>query len=116
MEWVQARDLAGRVLALPNQFPGLIERLGLTRSQVNESVWGIPRRGQYRSGAAAVARVLHELGGPWRRVATLYRVRPLALVAEAFYRLFARHRGRFSRWGVTPACGRPNVRCTPEGE
>ena len=114
MDWVRARDPAGRVLALPNQTPGILERTGLTRAQVDAAVWAIDRRGRRYAGAAAVNRTLRELGG-WRRMAALYRLGPLRWCEDRAYAWFALHRGRFGRWGSTPACARPGVPCTPEG-
>lgn len=114
MEWVHARDPAGRVLALPNQTPGLLARTGLTRAQVNASAWVIDRQGRRYAGAAAINRTLRELGG-WRALAIPAVVPPIAWAEEAFYSWFARHRGRFARWGSTPACARPGVACEPPG-
>jgi predicted DCC family thiol-disulfide oxidoreductase YuxK len=113
--WVRARDRAGRVSSLPNQTPGLKERLGLSRDEVNRQVWAITRDGGACGGAAACAAVLRELGGVWRALAMLYEVPGLRWCADRFYAWFALRRGRLSRWGVIPACERPGVPCTPEG-
>jgi predicted DCC family thiol-disulfide oxidoreductase YuxK len=114
VDWIRARDRAGRVLALPNQAPGLLDSVGLTTAQVDVSVWAIDRRGRRYRGAAAINRAVRELG-PWRYAAALYAVPPLRWGEDAFYHWFARNRGRFGRWGSTPACARPGVPCTPEG-
>ncbi len=113
VEWVRARDPSGRVLALPSQTPGLKERLGLSREEAARTVWVFTRDGRRYAGAAAVAAVLRELGGAWRGIAALYAVLPLAWLSERAYAWFARHRGRFARWGVRPACARPGARCEP---
>ncbi|MGI8554675.1 MAG: thiol-disulfide oxidoreductase DCC family protein [Dehalococcoidia bacterium] len=117
MDWVRMRDPAGRVLALPSQTPGLIEQIGLTRTQVNRSVWVITRDGRCYHSAAASNRVLQELQhSHWRVLARLYRVPGLGRWEEWCYAWFARNRGHFVRWGMTPACERPGVPCTPEGQ
>jgi predicted DCC family thiol-disulfide oxidoreductase YuxK len=110
VEWVRARDSAGRVRALPNQAPGLLAATGLTRTQVDAAVWTIDRTGRRHAGAAATNRVLRELG-PWRHLAELYRLPPIRWCEDRFYTWFARNRGRFARWGSVPACKRPEYRC-----
>lgn len=111
--WLQARDRAGRVRVLPSQTPGLREQLGLSRADTDRQAWAVAAGGRRYGGAAAINRVLGELG-PWRFVAALYDVPGLRQGEEAAYRLFARHRGRFARWGVTPACERPDSDCATE--
>jgi predicted DCC family thiol-disulfide oxidoreductase YuxK len=105
--WVRRRDRAGRVQAIPNQQPGALERLGMTRAEADRAAWTVDAQGRRLEGAAAVNRVLAELGGPWRAVALFYRLRPAAAAEEALYRWFARHRSRFHRFGVTPECDDP---------
>jgi predicted DCC family thiol-disulfide oxidoreductase YuxK len=114
VDWVQARDTSGRLLVLPNQTPGLLERTGLTRADVDRAVWVITRTGRRYEGAAAINRALRELGG-WRHVAGLYRVPGVRWCEDRLYAWFAPNRGHFSRWGATPACERPGVLCEPEG-
>ncbi|MGD9511679.1 MAG: thiol-disulfide oxidoreductase DCC family protein [Geminicoccaceae bacterium] len=115
--WVQAHDRAGRVRALPNQTPGLIAVLGLTRADVDRAAWAFTRDGRRFSGAAAINRVLAALDHrPWNQLARWYRVPILGWWEERGYAWFARHRGRFARWGERPACAAPSARCTPEGE
>lgn len=111
--WVRARDCAGRVLALPSQAPGVLAAAGLTHAEADRAAWAFTRDGRRYEGAAAVNRVLRELGG-WRLLALPYAVPPLRWCEEGFYRWFARHRARFARWGVTPECERPGVQCRPE--
>lgn len=100
--WVRRRDRAGRVLVLATQTPGALEHYGVTPEEALRAAWTIDREGRRLEGAAAVSRVLHELSGGWRVVAALYRIRPLGVAEEAFYRWFARNRSRFARFGVTP--------------
>jgi predicted DCC family thiol-disulfide oxidoreductase YuxK len=82
------------VLAKPNQDPGLVERLGLTREQVDRAIWTVDPAGRKLTAAAAANRVLEELRWPWPWVAALYRVPPLAWLEEAAYRWVARNRHR----------------------
>ncbi len=107
------RDPAGRVLALPNQTPGLTERLGLSRVQVDRAVWVITRDGRRYAAAEATNVILAELGGVWRLLSLLYALPLVGGFEEWFYEWFARNRGRFARWGVPPARERPRVPCDP---
>jgi predicted DCC family thiol-disulfide oxidoreductase YuxK len=109
--WVRRRDRAGRVLAVANQKPGALERYGVTRAQADRAAWTVDAEGHRLGGAAAINRVLHELGGVWRVAAAAYRFPPAAGVEEAFYRWFADRRSRFHRLGVTPECEEPGAGC-----
>ena len=93
--WVRRRDRAGRVLAVANQEPGVLGRYGLTRAEADRAAWTVDSDGRRREGAAAVNRVLDELGGGWRLLAALYRSKPIASLEDAFYDWFARNRSRF---------------------
>ena len=87
--------------ALPNQQPGLIERCGLTRDDVDRYVWVVEATGRRFRGAAAVGRVLRELGGAWRVLGWAAGLPGAGLV----YGLVARARGRLSAvWGDPPPC------------
>jgi predicted DCC family thiol-disulfide oxidoreductase YuxK len=87
------------VSALPNQEPGLAERLGLSRADVDRAVWVIEPGGRRFHGAAAVARVLREMGGGWRLLGGAAKLPGAGLV----YELVARTRGRLSAlWGDSP--------------
>ena|SRR6266480_5319607 len=109
--WVRRRDRAGRVLAVANQAPGALERYEVTRQEADRAAWTVEPAGRRLEGAAAVNRVLAELGGGWGAMAALYRARPVAVAEEAFYRWFAARRSRFHRFGVTPECDEPDARC-----
>ena len=109
--WVRRRNRAGRVQAIASQKPGVLERFGVTRAEADRAAWTIDPNGRRLEGAAAVNRVLAELGGPWPSLASLYRLRPVAAAEEAFYRWFARNRSRFHRFGVTPECDEPDAHC-----
>ena len=109
--WVRRRDRAGRVLALPNQKRGVLARYGLTRDEADRAAWTFEADGKRSGGAAAVNRVMHELGGGWSGVARAYRLRPVALAEERAYRWFAKHRSRWHRFGVRPECDEPGSDC-----
>jgi len=99
---VRARDEAGRVLALPNQTPGLIERYGLSRAAVDREVWTIDANGAKLGGAAAINRMLAELGGAWPWLSRALRLAPLFWLEDRAYRWVAAHRHRLARWGIAP--------------
>jgi predicted DCC family thiol-disulfide oxidoreductase YuxK len=99
------------VLAIANQQPGVLERYGITRAEADRSAWTIDPEGRRLDGAAALNRVLAELGGPWSLLAAVYRVPGIGALEEALYRWFAPRRSRFHRFGVTPECDEPGVRC-----
>lgn len=99
------------MLAIPSQQPGVESTYGLTRAELDREAWAIERDGRKRGGAAAINLVLHELGGPWRIVAILYRVPVVKQIEELLYRWFATHRSWFARWGVTPECDEPEASC-----
>ena len=85
--------------AVPSQQPGLIERFGLSREDVDRWVWLVDPSGRRSRGAAAVARVLREMGGGWRLLGYL-AVLPGSALA---YRLVVQSRGLLSRfWGDRP--------------
>jgi predicted DCC family thiol-disulfide oxidoreductase YuxK len=109
--WVRRRDRAGRVLVVANQAPGALDRYRISRAEADRAAWTLDRAGARLEGAAAITRVLRELGGFGGTVASLYRLPPIAAVAEAFYRWFAARRSRFHRFGVRPECDEPGSAC-----
>lgn len=104
------------MLALPNQTPGVRERFGLTRAQVDREIYAIARNGRVFRGAGAVARSFRELGGSWPALGRAMNLPGVRWLAERGYAWVAGHRGLFARFGSTPACARPGARCLPEGE
>lgn len=99
------------MLAIANQKRGALDSYGITRREADRAAWSIDSDGRRLEGAAAVNRVLAELGGMWRALAALYRVPPVGAVQEALYRWFAPRRSTFRRFGVTPECDDPQAGC-----
>jgi predicted DCC family thiol-disulfide oxidoreductase YuxK len=91
--WVERHDRIGRVVVKPNQEPGLIESLGLSREEVDRASWVVVGGARFE-GAAGISRVLRELGGVWRVLGSLYLVPPLGWLEDRYYARVARSR----RW------------------
>jgi predicted DCC family thiol-disulfide oxidoreductase YuxK len=89
----------------------VLRRLGITREEADRTAWMVGGEGRLE-GAAALNRVLRELGAAWPLVAAAYRLPPIAIAEEALYRWFAARRARFRRFGVTPECDEPGAGCT----
>lgn len=107
-----ARAPAGRVLAFPNQTPGLKESYGLTRAQVDIEVWLIDPHHQRWQGAAAINRLWAEIGGFWGALSQLYRLPLFRWIEDRVYRWIAEHRGLLSQfYSTTPACEEPGANC-----
>ena len=111
--WVRRRAKARRVLAIANQENGVLARYGLTREEADRAAWTIERDGRRSEGAAAVSRVMREMGGVWAVLARAYRLPPVAFIEEGGYRWFARRRSSFHRFGVRPECQEPGSDCEP---
>ncbi|MHB8588796.1 MAG: thiol-disulfide oxidoreductase DCC family protein [Candidatus Dormibacteraceae bacterium] len=109
--WVRRRDRAGRVLAIANQKRGVLARYGISREEADRAAWTIDRDGHRSEGAAAVNRVMREIGGGWSMLASAHRLRAVALVEDVFYRSFARNRARLHRFGVRPECEEAGADC-----
>jgi predicted DCC family thiol-disulfide oxidoreductase YuxK len=99
------------VLAIANQKPGVLERYGITREEADRAAWTIEPSGRRLEGAAALNRVLAELGGSWSALAAPYRVPGIGALEEALYGWFAPRRSKFHRFGVKPECDEPDARC-----
>lgn len=93
------RTPPGAVSAVPNQRPGVIERYGLTREDVDRYAWAIEPSGRRHHGAAAAGVVLRRMDGGWRVLGWLTALPGAGLV----YWTVARTRGWLSaRWGDAP--------------
>ena len=99
------------MLAIPSQRRGVESAYELTREQLDGEAWAIDNDGRKFAGAAAMNRVLAELGPPWSWVARLYPFPPVRLAEQLGYRWFADHRPLFARWGVTPECDEAGADC-----
>lgn len=98
------------MLAIPNQTPGLVERYGLTRTDVDRELWVIDSTGRKYAGVRAVNRVLRELGDGWALLSALYTVRPVRWIEDRLYRSVAEHRLLLSRlWGTKPPFDGPKT-------
>ncbi len=90
--WVERQDRRGRVSVRANQEAGLIESLGLTREEVGRAAWAVEESGRKFEGAAAINRVLRELGGGWPVLGRLYNVPPIGWLENQYYKRVARKR------------------------
>ncbi len=90
--WVGRKDLRGLVQVRLNQEPGLIDRFGLSREEVDRAAWVVEPGGRKFEGAAAINRVLAEFGGVWSALAHLYAVPPIRWVEDRYYARVARRR------------------------
>ena len=90
--WVERHDRRGRVDVRPNQEEGLIERMGLSREEVDRAAWAVEPGGARFEGAAGINRMLRELGGGWAVVGSLYGIPPVRWVEDRYYGRVARRR------------------------
>jgi predicted DCC family thiol-disulfide oxidoreductase YuxK len=90
--WVERHDARGRISVLPNQEVGLVERLGLTRAEVDRAAWAVEPGGSRFEGAAAINRVLRELGDGWRGLGSVYAIPPVRWLEDRYYSRVARRR------------------------
>lgn len=89
--WVE-RAARERVSVRANQEAGVIEALGLTREEVGRAAWAVEASGRKFEGAAAINRVLRELGGVWSVIGSVYLVAPFAWLEDRYYSRVARRR------------------------
>lgn len=109
--WVRAHDSSRRIQVLPSQTPGLMERYGLTREQVDRSAWLMEVDGDRLDDAAALNQIFRIIGDRWAWLAVPYAVPPVRWAEEHVYRWIADHRTMLARWGTVPECERPGARC-----
>jgi len=76
----------------PSQEPGLIERLGLSRDDVERAAWAVEPGGKKFEGAAGINRAMRELGPGWALVAALYGAPPFRWLENKYYARVARKR------------------------
>ena len=70
----------------------MAERLGMSREEIARAVWAVEPAGRKFEGAAAINRVLRELGGGWRLLASFYGVPGIGWLEDAYYGRVARRR------------------------
>ena len=71
----------------------MAERLGLSREEIGRAVWAVEAGGRRFEGAAAISRVLRELGDVWAVPGSFYFVPPLQWLEDRYYSRVARKRG-----------------------
>jgi predicted DCC family thiol-disulfide oxidoreductase YuxK len=59
---------------------------------VERAAWAVEPGGKKFEGAAAINRVLKELGGGWAVLAALYQLPPIRWAQNAYYQRVARRR------------------------
>lgn len=82
-----------------------LDALGTTAARAEREVLWVNRDGRVSGGAAAVARLLRDAGGPWSLLGWVITPPPMRWAAEGVYRLIATNRHRLP--GGTPACALP---------
>ena len=82
----------GRIDPRPNLEPGLAERLGMSREEVERALWVVEPGGRRFEGAGAVSRTMRELGGRWAVLGSFYFVPPVRWLENAYYKRVARRR------------------------
>jgi predicted DCC family thiol-disulfide oxidoreductase YuxK len=92
--WVTRRDRGARMSVLASQEPGVVDGFLLTREEVGRAAWAVEPGGRRFEGAAAISRVLRELGGGWAVVGSLYLFAPVGWLEDRYYARVARRR----RW------------------
>ena len=70
----------------------MADRVGLSREEIGRAVWVVEPGGRRFEGAAAISRVLIELGGVWTVPGSFYFVPPLRWLEDRYYARVARKR------------------------
>ena len=96
--WAQKLDTAGRLHFVAYQAANLGEIApGLAPQMASQALYFVRRDGVRFRGARAIFETLRRLPGVWGVWGAIGSFPPLSLLAEPFYRLFARYRGHVSR-------------------
>ena len=109
-EWIRARDRRGVIRLTPCQQDQSVGALGVTRTDCEKQVVAVDDGNIFR-GAAAINRVLSELGSPWSTVGRVLSFPPLLAIESVAYRSVAANRRRLTFLGVQPECDKPHVHC-----
>ncbi|MGD2039770.1 MAG: DUF393 domain-containing protein [Anaerolineae bacterium] len=109
VEWAQSRDTGDELDFVPFQTADL-DRVapGLTLEQASQSLHFVRQDGQRFKGARATFETLRRLPGFWGFAGAILSFAPLSLLAEPFYRSFARHRGAISHRLGLDHCALPS--------
>lgn len=103
-------DAAGHLEFVPFQTADLARIApGLTVETASRTLHLVLANGQRYVGARAVFEILRRLPGGWSIVGIIGALPPLSLLAEPFYRLFARYRGTISRRLGLERCDLPST-------
>lgn len=94
-------DRTGKLQTEPLQSPGVAERLGISPSELLESVRWLDSSGAVYSGAEAANAALSAAIGT-RIPLGIYRIPGIGFIEETIYRWVAANRYRFP--GTTPYC------------
>ena len=64
----------------------------MSREDIERAVWAVQPGGRRFEGAAAISRVLRELGGVWALAGSFYFLPPLRWLEDRYYARVARKR------------------------
>jgi predicted DCC family thiol-disulfide oxidoreductase YuxK len=107
-DWVARQDRADRLAFVPFQAADLGELApGLTPQMAGQALHFLGRDGERHRGARAAFETLRRLPGIWGAIGAIGAWPPLSLLAEPFYRLFARYRGVISQKLGLDRCALP---------
>lgn len=101
VELLDRLDRTGKLQSEPLQSPGTAQRLGISSSELLDSVRWLDSSGDVYSGAEAANAALSAAIGS-RIPLRLYRLPGVGYIEEAVYRWVAANRYRFE--GTTPYC------------
>jgi predicted DCC family thiol-disulfide oxidoreductase YuxK len=96
--WAEGFDADGRLEFVAFQTADLDSiSLGLTAEMTSQALYFVQQDGKRFGGARALFETMRRLPGVWGIMGSIWAFPPLSLLAEPFYRLFARYRGYVSR-------------------
>lgn len=70
----------------------------LSLQETSQAIHVIDRDGRILQGARAVFEIMKKMSGWWGILGHIFALPPIYIMAEPFYRLFARHRHKVSHW------------------
>lgn len=102
VRYLRERDLEDAIQPVPNQTPGIEQRTGLSREQLDHSVWVIDAAGRAYSGARALNRALRALGGPYAALGAVGSLPGPIWLEQGAYEWVSAHRPLVSRFAADP--------------